>query len=119
VDLELGNTQQFHTLFVCPVTKDTGTPSNPPMLLVCGHVISALALHKLPTRAGGRYVVVSPGFSEAQVSFQNQNTSDLNVPTAQLNKSLRKRGKYIFNPATLEAQDKLISLRCTKSYTYR
>jgi len=73
------------------------------MLLVCGHVISALALHKLPTRVGGRYVV-SPGFSEAQSFFfkKQKPLTDLNVPTAQLNKSLHKRARYIFKPATLE-----------------
>ena len=29
-----------HSTFVCPISKEITTEENPPMLLVCGHVIS-------------------------------------------------------------------------------
>lgn len=40
VATDLGKDFQFHSIFVCPVTKEINTPDNPPMLLNCGHVIS-------------------------------------------------------------------------------
>lgn len=37
----------FHSIFVCPVLRQQSTPTNPPMLMACGHVISKEALTKL------------------------------------------------------------------------
>jgi hypothetical protein len=42
---------KYHSLFVCPVSKEPCTPENPPMLLLCGHVISHGSLLKLPVRS--------------------------------------------------------------------
>jgi len=41
---------KYHSLFVCPVSKEPCTPENPPVLLLCGHVISQASLLKLPVR---------------------------------------------------------------------
>lgn len=30
----------FHSIFVCPVSKDQATDANPPMMLPCGHVLA-------------------------------------------------------------------------------
>ncbi|XP_021717203.1 protein RMD5 homolog A-like [Chenopodium quinoa] len=37
--VDLGKGFQFHSTFICPVTRDQGTLENPPMLLPCGHVL--------------------------------------------------------------------------------
>ena len=34
----------FHSIFVCPVSKEQGTDANPPMMLPCGHVIAKESL---------------------------------------------------------------------------
>ncbi|KAK3674182.1 hypothetical protein LTR78_006029 [Recurvomyces mirabilis] len=34
----------FHSIFVCPVSKEQGTDLNPPMMLPCGHVIAKESL---------------------------------------------------------------------------
>ena len=34
----------FHSIFVCPVSKEQATDANPPMLLPCGHVIARESL---------------------------------------------------------------------------
>jgi len=47
VATDLGKDYQFHSIFVCPVTKEISTFDNPPMLLNCGHVISEHALKKI------------------------------------------------------------------------
>lgn len=40
IPIDLGRDFQFHSVFVCPVTKEISTEDNPPMLLKCNHVIS-------------------------------------------------------------------------------
>lgn len=53
VPVELGKEFQFHSIFVCPVSRDQGSEENPPMLLPCGHVLcnqSIIKLSKSSTR---------------------------------------------------------------------
>lgn len=38
---------QFHSIFVCPVSKEQATDSNPPMMLPCCHVIAKESLEKI------------------------------------------------------------------------
>lgn len=45
IEIRLG--RQFHSVFACPILRQQSTDANPPMRLVCGHVISRDALHKL------------------------------------------------------------------------
>lgn len=47
IEINLGRKLQFHSKFSCPILKQQSTENNPPMRLVCGHVISRDALHKL------------------------------------------------------------------------
>lgn len=47
VPLELGKEFHFHSIFVCPVSRDQGSEENPPMLLPCGHVLCRQSIHKL------------------------------------------------------------------------
>lgn len=51
VEIDLGRRLQFHSTFSCPILKQQSTESNPPMKLLCGHVISRDALHKLISNA--------------------------------------------------------------------
>lgn len=44
VDLNLGPEFAFTTIFSCPVSRDTATSDNPPMLLPCGHVFCRAAV---------------------------------------------------------------------------
>lgn len=46
-DIHLGDHLQFHSTFVCPVSKDMATEENPPLLLKCGHAISTDAMLKI------------------------------------------------------------------------
>lgn len=49
IEIELGRSKQFHSIFACPILRQQSSESNPPMRLVCGHVISRDALQKLAT----------------------------------------------------------------------
>jgi E3 ubiquitin-protein transferase RMND5 len=39
VEISLPPSYSFHSIFVCPVSKEQATDANPPMMLPCGHVI--------------------------------------------------------------------------------
>ncbi|KAL8044696.1 hypothetical protein ABFX02_08G062400 [Erythranthe guttata] len=47
VDLKLGVEFQFHSVFVCHVSKEHASADNPPMILTCGHVICKQTMTKL------------------------------------------------------------------------
>nr|GLL19319.1 protein RMD5 homolog A-like [Ipomoea trifida] len=47
VPVDLDREFQFHSLFVCPVSRDQATEENPPMLLSCGHVLCKQSITKL------------------------------------------------------------------------
>ncbi|KAL5988539.1 hypothetical protein ACLOJK_036304 [Asimina triloba] len=47
VPVELGPEFQFHSIFVCPVSRDQGSEENPPMLMPCGHVLCRQSIVKL------------------------------------------------------------------------
>ncbi|KAF2483714.1 RMND5A protein [Neohortaea acidophila] len=44
VETPLPPGMQYHSIFVCPVSKEQGTDANPPMMLPCGHVIAKESL---------------------------------------------------------------------------
>ncbi|ETS74774.1 hypothetical protein PFICI_13258 [Pestalotiopsis fici W106-1] len=43
----------YHSIFVCPVSKEQSTVDNPPVLIECGHVLAKESLQKLSK--GSRY----------------------------------------------------------------
>uniref|UniRef100_F6HW62 Protein RMD5-like n=2 Tax=Vitis vinifera TaxID=29760 RepID=F6HW62_VITVI len=47
VPVDLGREFQFHSIFVCPVSRDQGSEENPPMLMPCGHVLCKQSIMKL------------------------------------------------------------------------
>lgn len=51
IDIELDSSQHYHSVFACPILKNQTTDKNPPVKLVCGHVISRDALSKLVSGA--------------------------------------------------------------------
>ncbi len=49
----LPKSMMYHSIFVCPVSKEQTTEANPPVILPCGHVLARETLHKLVK--GNRY----------------------------------------------------------------
>jgi hypothetical protein len=47
VEIPLLDSQRYHSVFTCPVSKEQSTNENPSMLLLCGHVIAKEALNRL------------------------------------------------------------------------
>ncbi|KAJ8982327.1 hypothetical protein NQ317_006673 [Molorchus minor] len=47
IEIDLGTENRYHSMFACPILRQQSTQFNPPMRLICGHVISRDALNKL------------------------------------------------------------------------
>ncbi|RMJ22645.1 Sporulation protein RMD5 [Aspergillus sp. HF37] len=47
VEIPLPPSYLFHSIFVCPVSKEQATDQNPPMMMPCGHVIAEESLKRL------------------------------------------------------------------------
>lgn len=47
LELDVGPAFQYHSTFVCPVTREQGSASNPPVMLKCGHLISTSAMERI------------------------------------------------------------------------
>lgn len=47
VEIPLPRSMTFHAIFVCPVSKEQSTESNPPMMMPCGHVVAKESLQRL------------------------------------------------------------------------
>ncbi|KAF2401754.1 hypothetical protein EJ06DRAFT_528908 [Trichodelitschia bisporula] len=47
VEIPLPPAYHFHSIFVCPVSKEQATDANPPMMMPCGHVICKESLDKI------------------------------------------------------------------------
>ena len=47
LEIDLGPRFARHSVFTCPISKEAGTPDNPPMLLQCGHVLGLVSITKL------------------------------------------------------------------------
>ena len=53
VEIPLPPSYLFHSIFVCPVSKEQTTDENPPMMMPCGHVIANDSLQRLSK--GGKF----------------------------------------------------------------
>lgn len=47
VEIPLPPSYQFHSIFVCPVSKEQTTDENPPMMMPCGHVVAQETLCRM------------------------------------------------------------------------
>ncbi|KAH8700554.1 RMND5A protein [Talaromyces proteolyticus] len=47
VEIPLPHSYLFHSIFVCPVSKEQTTDQNPPMMMPCGHVIAQESLQRI------------------------------------------------------------------------
>ncbi|KAI9837070.1 MAG: hypothetical protein M1819_000719 [Sarea resinae] len=47
VEIPLPPSYHFHSIFVCPVSKEQTTDQNPPMMMPCGHVVAQESLMRL------------------------------------------------------------------------
>lgn len=47
MEIEVPDNMLFHSIVVCPVSKEATCAMNPPMMLKCGHVVSKMALHAM------------------------------------------------------------------------
>ena len=47
IDIDADNSHNYHSVIACPILRQQTTSKNPPMRLICGHVISKDALDKL------------------------------------------------------------------------
>ncbi|EPZ31624.1 hypothetical protein ROZALSC1DRAFT_28605 [Rozella allomycis CSF55] len=55
IEIELPIKYSFHSVFACPVMKQTSTDENPPMILPCGHILSKEAVTKLSKGNNNRF----------------------------------------------------------------
>lgn len=55
VEVEFGKSRRYHSVFICPVSHEAASPSNPPMQLPCGHVICRDSLNKIAKRPRRRF----------------------------------------------------------------
>ena len=47
VEIPLPPSYHFHSIFVCPVSKEQTTDENPPMMMPCGHVVAQETLARM------------------------------------------------------------------------
>ncbi|KAF2296504.1 hypothetical protein GH714_040482 [Hevea brasiliensis] len=61
VPVELGKEYQFHSIFVCPVSREQGSEDNPPMLMPCLHVLCKQSITKMSKGTAGGALATSGG----------------------------------------------------------
>lgn len=47
VEIPVPSAYRYHSVFACPVSKEQGTETNPPMMMPCGHVVANQTLLRL------------------------------------------------------------------------
>lgn len=71
IEIDLGQDSRYHSVFACPILRQQSSENNPPMRLVCGHVISRDALNKLSSGSKLKcpYCPVEQNPSDARLIF--------------------------------------------------
>ncbi|KAJ3786596.1 CTLH/CRA C-terminal to lish motif domain-containing protein [Lentinula aff. detonsa] len=52
IEINLPPENRYHSIFTCPVSKEQSTEHNPPMMMLCGHVVAKDSLQKLAKSSG-------------------------------------------------------------------
>lgn len=47
MEIPLPTSRRYHSVFVCPVSKEQATEANPPKMLACGHVLASESFTKI------------------------------------------------------------------------
>lgn len=47
IEVPLPANRRYHSVFVCPVSKEQATEENPPKMLTCGHVLAQESLNRM------------------------------------------------------------------------
>lgn len=47
MEVPLPASRRYHSIFVCPVSKEQATETNPPKMLSCGHTIAAESFNRM------------------------------------------------------------------------
>lgn len=47
MEVPLPPSRRYHSVFVCPVSKEQTTDANPPTMLSCGHVIARDSFNRM------------------------------------------------------------------------
>ena len=55
IELELGAEFNFHSIFACPVSKEMTDKDNPPMLMICGHVLARKSIESIASQKHSRF----------------------------------------------------------------
>jgi hypothetical protein len=55
VEIPVQDSQRYHSVFACPVSKEQGTDENPPMMMMCGHVVAKESLTRLSKGTSNRF----------------------------------------------------------------
>lgn len=55
VEIPLPERYRFHSIFVCPVSREQTTKENPPMMMPCGHIVAKESLARLSKSNSSRF----------------------------------------------------------------
>ncbi|KAI0670486.1 Sfi1 spindle body protein-domain-containing protein [Trametes maxima] len=70
IEIPLPPENRYHSVFACPVSKEQSTETNPPMMMMCGHVITKESLQKLnDSRASATSVPELVGLTPEEIDF--------------------------------------------------
>jgi len=54
IDMNLGSDFKFHSIFICPVSREIATKENPPVILKCGHCITKQSFKNILSQRNDR-----------------------------------------------------------------
>ncbi|EGC35530.1 hypothetical protein DICPUDRAFT_152146 [Dictyostelium purpureum] len=55
VEIQVDEKYKFHSIFACPVSREQSTPTNPPVMLQCGHLLCKNSMQRLLKGSSNRF----------------------------------------------------------------